>query len=193
MTTSDWIIALNGIAILLAPIVALQIGGILQRRSDAQKAKLTLFGTLIALRHDTLSVESTRALNLIDAVFVDDPAVREAWTRYYTALNDPNMNIGPGVSIREERRRDLLLEMVKTLKLTRKISSADLLRTYLPTFVAENTHVGILERMQRRAFLEEDLTRRHIAFPQWPISQPASPAQPPAPQPTAGNGAEQPR
>jgi hypothetical protein len=190
MTTSDWIIALNGIAILLAPIVALQIGGILQRRSDAQKAKLTLFGTLIALRHDTLSLESTRALNLIDAVFVDDPAVREAWTRYLTTLNDANLSTPLGFAIREEKRRDLLLEIVKSLKLTGKISSADLLRTYIPTLVAENTHVGILERIQKRAALEEDLTRRHIAFPQW---QPAAPAQPPAPQPTTGNGAEQPR
>ena len=41
MTTSDWILILNGIAIVLAPIVALQIGGILQRRSDAYKAKLS--------------------------------------------------------------------------------------------------------------------------------------------------------
>jgi hypothetical protein len=196
MTTSDWIIALNGFAILLAPIVALWVGGILQRHSDARRSKLTLFGTLIALRHDPLSVESTRALNLIDAAFADDPAVREAWTRYYTALNDPNMNAGAGYSIREERRRDLLLEMVKALGLTRKISSADLLRTYLPTFVAETTHVSVLERMHRRAVLEEELTRRHIAFPQSPLPQPAIFAPPPAPQPTgpsAGNGAEQPR
>jgi hypothetical protein len=143
---------------------------------------------MIALRHDPLSVESTRALNLIDAAFVDDAAVREAWTRYYTALNDPNMNAGAGFSIREERRRDLLLEMVKALKLTRKISSADLLRTYLPTFVAETTHVAVLERMHKRALLQEELTRRHIAFPQWPIPRQASPAPSPAPQ-FAGDGA----
>jgi hypothetical protein len=86
--------------------------------------------------------------------------------------------------------------MVRTLKLTRKISSADLLRTYLPTFFAENTHLGILERMQKRAALEEDLTRRHIDFPRWQVPQQVSPAPPPAPQPpgpAAGNGADQPR
>jgi Family of unknown function (DUF6680) len=194
MTTSDWIIGLNGIAILLAPIVALGIGGILQRRSDSHRSKLTLFGTLIAQRHDPLSVESTRALNLIDAAFADDPTVREAWTRYYTALNDPNMNGGAGYSIGEERRRDLLSEMVKALRLTRKISSADLLRTYIPTFVAETTHVSVLERMHRRAVLEEELTRRHIAFPQSPVAQPTILAPPPlAPGPSAGNGAGQPR
>jgi len=109
-----------------------------------------VFGTLIGLRHEQLSLEATRALNLIDAAFVDDASAREAWTRYYTALNDPNMNAGAGFSIREERRRDLLLEMVKALKLTHKISSAYLLRTYLPTFVVENTHVALLERIQKR-------------------------------------------
>ena len=194
MTTSDWILIVNGAAIVLAPIVALGVGGILQRRSDARRSKLTLFGTLIALRHDPMSAESVRALNLIDAAFADNRAVREAWTRYFTALNDPNMNAAPGYSIREDRRRDLLLEMVKALKLGRKISSADLLRTYLPTFIAENTHVAILERMQKRASLKEDLTRRRIAFPQWPLSQPADSVPPPVPQPSAppaGNGAKQ--
>ena len=101
MTTSDWILIVNGIAIVLAPIVALGVGGILQRRSDVNKTKLTVFGTLIALRHDPLSVESTRALNLIDAAFADNSRVREAWTRYYTVLNDQSMNAAPGYSIRE--------------------------------------------------------------------------------------------
>jgi hypothetical protein len=191
MTTSDWILIVNGIAIVLAPIVALGVGGILQRRSDVNKTKLTVFGTLIALRHDPLSVESTRALNLIDAAFADDSRVREAWTRYYTVLNDQSMNAAPGYSIREEKRRDLLLEMVKALGLSRKISSADLLRTYLPTFVAETTHVSVLERIQKRAALEEDLARRQIAYPQWPAPPQASPASPPTSQPSGpatGNG-----
>jgi hypothetical protein len=63
-------------------------------------------------------------------VFVDDAAVREAWTRYHATLIDGNLNAPPGSSIREGRRHDLLLEMVKALGLTKKISSADLLRTY---------------------------------------------------------------
>jgi hypothetical protein len=194
MMTSDWIIALNGIAILLAPIVALRVGAALQRLSDAHKSKLTVFSTLIALRHAPMSAELIRALNLIDAVFADDPAVREAWTRYYTALNDGNMNSDIGGSIREEKRRELLLEMVKALKLAKKISSADLLRTYLPTFVAEDTHVAILERIHKRAVLEEQLTQRHIDFPRRPEQAP--PASPPVPQqtgPSAGNGAKLPQ
>ena len=86
MTISDWILVLNALAIVLAPIAALVIAGILQRRSDSYKAKLDVFSTLIGLRHAPLSEESARALNLIDAVFANEPAVREAWTRYYTAF-----------------------------------------------------------------------------------------------------------
>ena len=41
---------------------------------------------------------------------ISDPAVREAWTRYYTALNDPALNVGAGFALREEKRRELLLE-----------------------------------------------------------------------------------
>jgi len=64
-------------------------------------------------------MRSFRALNLIDAVFANDSAVREAWTRYLTALNDASLSVGPGFAIREEKRRDLLLEIVKALGLRR--------------------------------------------------------------------------
>jgi hypothetical protein len=198
MTTSDWILLVTVLAILLAPMVALWIGGILQKRSDDYKTKLNLFGTLIGLRHDPTSSESVRALNLIDAAFVDVPTVREAWTRYYTALNDPALNGGPGYSIREERRRDLLLEMVKALGLTNKISSADLLRSYTPDFIYQSFKLDVLERMHKRAFLEEDLRRREIEIPLWLRSSEAAPAPtaqtPIAPVqpavPPAGNGAQ---
>ena len=166
MTTSEWItVGSNVVAILAAPVIALWIGGKLQRRSEARNAKLQLFGTLISLRHHTLSPDSVHALNLIDAVFADDPNVREAWTRFLATLNDASMNWGAGAGIREERKRDLLLAMVKALGLDGKISSADLLRTYLPTFVAEQTRVDLLERRYRTAVLEEELRRRKIAIP----------------------------
>jgi hypothetical protein len=188
MTLSDWVLVLNVLAIILAPMVALWIGGILQKRSEIQKTKLTLFGTLIGLRHDPLSVEAIRALNLIDAVFADDPAVRESWTRYYTALNDHNLNVPAGFSLREERRRDLLLEMVKALKLAKKISSADLLRTYLPTFAAENTAIGMLERLYKKAHYEEELKHRKIPLPPG-LAAAIRPTD--TTVPTSGNGVEQ--
>src|SRR5256885_2342714 len=112
MATSDWILAFTILAIVFAPLLTLYVGGILQRRSDDRKTKLTIFGTLMAQRHDPFSLEVVKALNLIDAAFANDRAVREAWTRYYAALSDPNLNDGPGASMREDKRRDLILEMV---------------------------------------------------------------------------------
>jgi hypothetical protein len=171
-----------------------QIGGILQRRSESYRNKLNVFGTILALRHDPWSMESVKALNLIDAVFADNPAVREAWTRFFAAINDQSLNALPGFSIREERRRDLLLEMVKALGLKDKISSAELLRAYVPTFAVENTHLGMLERMHRRALYEAELRARGITPPPWPIAE-ASTTVPAAvmtataqPAPQGGNG-----
>jgi hypothetical protein len=200
MTTSDWIsVTVNGLAIVLAPIIALWIAGKLQKRSDSYKAKLDIFSTLIGLRYDPLSAESARALNLIDAVFANDPAVREAWTRYYAALLDPNFNVGPGYAIREEKRRDLLLEIVKGLGLARKISSADLLRGYMPAYAQDAQYVAYLERMYKRAHYEEELKRRGITIPAWgptphatPVSPSPSPPQgatpvSPSPPPPGGN------
>jgi hypothetical protein len=181
MTTSDWILVLNGIAILLAPMVALWIAGILQHRSDSYRAKLDIFSTLVGLRHEPMSADSARALNLIDVVFADDPAVREAWTRFYTALNDPNLNVGPGYAAREEKRRDLLLEIVKALGLARKISSAELLRGYMPTFAIETAQVALLERLYKRAHHEEELKRRGVPMPACgPTPQETTPVLPPA-------------
>lgn len=171
MTTSDCILALTILAIVTAPIIALVVGGILQRRSDDRRNKLQLFGTLMAQRHDPFSGETVKALNLIDAVFVNDPEVREAWTRYYAALSDQALNEGTGASIREDKRQDLLLTMVKALGLSRQVTSADLLRGYMPTWANEATLIAV---MQRRAALEE-------------INRRLNPGGP-----TAGNGAANP-
>jgi hypothetical protein len=165
MTLSDWILTLNALAVLLAPVVALRIAGVFQRRSDAHKAKLDIFATLIGLRHDPQSVESVRALNTIDVVFADNPDVRDAWTRYIATLNDPTLNDGAGFAIRDDKRRELLLEIVKALGLQRKVSSADLLRAYMPTFAFESVQLAVLERTYKRALYEEYLKKQNIPLP----------------------------
>jgi hypothetical protein len=198
MTTSDWILVLNGIAsgiaILLAPVFALWIGGILQRRSDAYKAKLAVFSRLVSLRHANTSNELIELLNSIDAVFADDRNVREAWTRYRTALNDPSLRNAPGSFILVEKRHELLLEMVKALGLSRNISSADIRQGHWPAVVQEEDHVRSMERTLKRMDLEGELTKRDIPVP--PCNVPGPIKQTPPPQQTAsptGNGADQPR
>ena len=113
-------------------------------------------------------------MNTIDVVFADNHAVREAWTRYIATLNDPNLNVGVGFAIRDEKRRELLLEIVKTLGRQQKISSAELLRAYMPTFVVESAHLAMVERTYKRALYEEYLRTHGIPFPPWvpPLQDP---------------------
>jgi uncharacterized protein DUF6680 len=101
MTTSDGIAIVNIVstvlAVLAAPVVALWVGGILQARANTRQQQLQLLGILLSLRHQPLSPENFRALNLIDAVFAQNSKVREAWSKYFAALNDPSLNLVPGV------------------------------------------------------------------------------------------------
>jgi hypothetical protein len=83
-------------------------------RTNRRQSQLNLLGLLLSLRHQPASLETFKALNMIDAVFVDDSNVREAWSKYYAALNDSNLQNPPGYAAREEKRRDLMIEIVKS-------------------------------------------------------------------------------
>src|SRR4051812_39795697 len=92
VTTADiiavWNIGVTSVGVLLAPLVALWIGGILQHRAQRRQEKLALLGNLLSVRHTPYTPEAVRPLNMIDAVFSTDQDVREAWSRYFAALND---------------------------------------------------------------------------------------------------------
>ena len=59
---------LNLIAVLLIPVVAVFVGQYLQERAQKRKDKMDIFKTLMINRVGW-SVESTRAMNIIDIVF----------------------------------------------------------------------------------------------------------------------------
>ncbi len=171
MNVSDRIAILNfvatGIAILLAPIIALWIGGVLQARSTIRQQRLSLLSLLLSLRHRPLSPEVFEALNLIDVTFVDKPKVREAWSKYYAAMNDNNLNVSAGFAVRDEKRRDLTIAIVECLGLQKKITTADLLRTYVPTAVIETEFLILWERIKRRTDLRAEFIERGIGFPDY--------------------------
>lgn len=141
------------VAIIAAPTIALYISGTLQRRADMRAAKEKLFSILIGLRHNYFNPDTVQALNRIDAVYVDDLAVREAWSQLIAIMNDGNSNNPAGYAIREMKRRDLLLEMVKSLGWQNKISTADLMRIYQPTFIVEEIQLHMIRRRVRKAEL----------------------------------------
>lgn len=191
MTTTDWIGIVNIVATVAAltgaPIIALYVSGRLQQRSDAKKAKLDLFGTLVSLRHDAAKDEFIQTLNKIDIVFVDDDTVREAWSRYYVVLNDANFDNPPGWSFRDDRKRELLLAIVHSLNLRRRITTADILRTYIPRFAVETQMLAMYRRLLDLHNAQEELRRLNIAFVPWqiPMADPIPAGVPPRP-PAAG-------
>ena len=159
------LLALTVVAIIAAPVIALWVGGKLQARASVRQQQLSLLSVMLSLRHQPLSPDNFRALNLIDVVFVDDAEVREAWSKFYWAMNDPNLQNSPGYTVREDKRRDLLTAIIKSLGLQNKISTSDLLRTYAPTAVIEAETLAIWERIKRREDLRAEFIQRSIGFP----------------------------
>ena len=72
-------LALTVVAIIAAPVIALWVGGKLQAQASVRQQQLSLLGVMLSLRHQPLSPDNFRALNLIDVVF--DAEVREAWSK----------------------------------------------------------------------------------------------------------------
>jgi hypothetical protein len=171
MSTSE-IIALCNIAatvaaIVAAPIIALWIGGKLQARANTRQQQLSVLGVLLSLRHQPLSPENFRALNQIDAIFADNPEVRDVYGKYYAAMNDANLSNPAGYAVRDEKRRDLMSAILTCLGLQNKISTSDLLRTYTPSVTVEIEHLAIWERIKKREDLRAEFISRGIGFPDY--------------------------
>jgi len=93
MTTGEVIVsAATIIAIILGPIIAIQVQKIIERLTKKRDEKRRLFMTLLATRARQLSPEHVQALNMIHVVFSSkkqkDQAVVEAWDLYRDHLSD---------------------------------------------------------------------------------------------------------
>lgn len=137
-------IVVTGLSTLFSPLIALWIGGILQVRAKKQSQKLEILSILLSMRFQPLSPEAIRSLNLIDVVFCDDYKVREAWSNYFTSLNQ-NITDITGNAYREEKKRDLILAMVEASGLKNKINTSDILRSYSPNGVTRQIELEGLE------------------------------------------------
>ena len=70
---------INIISIIVSPIIAVIVGQILQNNSKKRAEKLEIFKTLMVSRGLGWSVESVRALNVIEVVF--GGAMSIPWTQ----------------------------------------------------------------------------------------------------------------
>lgn len=85
MTAGDWITA---IAILLAPLIALQVSVWLERYREKRRRRLNVFKTLMSTRAARLSSNHVQALNMIDVEFYGEKEVIRAWKAYLDHLGE---------------------------------------------------------------------------------------------------------
>jgi len=92
MTIADWLMIT---AVLLGPIIAVQLTRYLDNKKEERERKLQVFKTLMATRAHTVSWDHVVALNRIDLEFDKDnkteKAVIEAWKAYLDLLGDKSL------------------------------------------------------------------------------------------------------
>lgn len=139
---------LNLLALILIPIIAVIIGQHLQNVSAKRKDKMDVFKTMMMNRIGW-SVESTRAMNIIDIVFSDDKNVRQAWSEYYHAfcVKDPDE-----IQLKQmQQAQDKLLEkMAISLGYKDKITWETIQNPYVPK--------GMMEAMDQQQIIQKGQT-----------------------------------
>lgn len=125
-------IIVNILAILFSPIIAVLISVYLQTRREKKKQKLWIFNTLIATRHNPITDENVRALNMIDVVFFDYLSVRKLWHEYFDMLSNEGLNNAIGWSQRQKKNLEMITEMAKLIGYKKAITHLDVDRVYYP-------------------------------------------------------------
>lgn len=121
MNTSQW---LTIIAIILAPIFALQIQKYLEDRKEIRARKMQIFRTLMATRATRLSPSHIEALNMIDIEFYKNEKITKIWKSmldnfedYPKDTNDENYSVKLHSCVEKSNDLfvDLLFEMSQSL------------------------------------------------------------------------------
>lgn len=141
------------LAILVSPLIAVQVTEYLQKHKEARDRRLWIFKTLMATRASRLSLDHVQALNTIDIEFRGmgrrGRPVLDAWKAY---LNHLNTQLSPDVWL--SRGDDLFFDLLFTMavSLGYEMNRTDIRSTsYFPTghgkVETENVRIrsGLLE------------------------------------------------
>lgn len=114
MTINDWLIIA---AMIIAPILAVQIQKFIECRKETKERKIQIFRTLMATRATPISPLHVEALNMIDVVFYKDKNIVDAWkllldnfSNYPKDTKDPNYQTKLTAS--SEKSSDLLIDLL---------------------------------------------------------------------------------
>jgi hypothetical protein len=123
---------LNLGALALSPLIAVLVSMWIQSRREKRQQRLSIFQTLMATRHATITDENVRALNMIDVVFYNSLGVRRLWRDYLEMLSNEGLNNATGWATRQKKRLELVTEMASVLGYGKAISHLDVDRVYYP-------------------------------------------------------------
>jgi len=121
MTISDSLVIL---AIVIAPILAVQIQKFIENRKEVRSRKMQIFRTLMATRATPVYAQHVEALNMIDIEFFENKKVTEAWkllldnfANYPQNPQDPNYQAQLNSCMEKsgDLLADLLYEMARSL------------------------------------------------------------------------------
>lgn len=113
MNTSQWIMV---VAMLLGPILAVQIQKFLEARREFRRSRMNLFHTLMQTRGNRRDPAHVQALNSIDLLFHKDKNVVGAWRIYHDHLT--SLDQSPSDTQRDQwvkRDEDCLVELLAAL------------------------------------------------------------------------------
>ena len=121
MDISDWLII--G-AIIIGPILAVQVQKIIENRKEKKERKMRIFKTLMATRATPLSPYHVEALNMIDIEFYDNKKIKDEWKLLLdnfvnypkdTKADDFKTKLNSCSEKSKQLLTDLLYEMAKSL------------------------------------------------------------------------------
>ena len=158
----DCLSIINIVSVVIAPIIAVWIGQILQDRGEKRKDKLELFKTLMMSRNGW-TVESVRALNILDIVFSNDEAVRTAWKNYYDKLCVENPTETELRKI-QDTQYELLEAMAKSLGYSETITWKTIQKPYKPKGMIEAEENQRLYQKGQLALAQMAMNMGSMAF-----------------------------
>ena len=121
MTISDWLVIF---AIIIAPVLAVQIQKFIENRKVIKERKMHIFRILMTTRATPLASAHVEALNMIDIEFHKDKEIVNAWkllldhfANYPKDIQDPNYStkLNSCAEKSNELLTGLLYEMAKAL------------------------------------------------------------------------------
>ena len=101
-----------------------------QREYALRNQKMVILANLLQYRSNYGHDNFAGALNLIDLAFVDSPDVRNKWSEFHIAVNDPTLTNESGHKMRKDALMSLISEIAKDLGLGGKMGASDFNRIY---------------------------------------------------------------